>query len=142
MVFTKCIMRLAGIFQAKRFVHVYFKRTRTDQRVESVDERGIKFSIVRFDSDVFRSSRLRHHAIWIRDTSAFANRQQGSIGSLASRGYKCGIDSIRRELLGCVQNIIASSIDYTVSSQFFGKLHTVVTGSDGEHFRAESLGEL
>src|SRR5882724_7797637 len=74
MVLTKRLVRLARFFQPKRSVHVDFKRTRIDQGVESVDEGRAVLSIVRFNCDTVRSSRLRHHAMWIRDPSSFANR--------------------------------------------------------------------
>ena len=73
-VFSKRLVRLARFFESKRFVHVDFERTRIDQGVESLDECRVIFSIVRFNGDTFRSSRLRRHAMWVRDAPAVANR--------------------------------------------------------------------
>src|ERR1044072_5266780 len=142
MMFSKRLVRFAGVFQPKRSVHVNFKRTGIDQLVESVDECRATFSIVCLDFDTVRSGRLRHHAMWIRDTSAFTNRCQGSISFRASRSDKCSVDSVRRELPCHVQNIIASSVVRFISSQFFGKLPAVFTRCDGEHIRTKAFGEL
>ena len=74
MVLSKRLVRLARFCQRKRSGHVDFKRTRIYQGVESVDEGRAVLSIVGLNRDTVASSRLRHHAVWIRDPSSLANR--------------------------------------------------------------------
>src|ERR1051325_2035555 len=142
MMFGEGLVRRAGFVQAERPVHVDFKWTSIDQRIESLDKRRVEFPVVRFKPDTLRSGRLGHYAVWIRDTSAFANRRKCSISFIASRCNQRGVDSIGRELPGGAQNILASSVDSFVSSEFGDELHTIIARSYRKHPRAETLREL
>src|SRR5262245_19403273 len=73
MVFSKRLVRLAGFFHRKSSGHMHFKWTRIEQSVQSVDECRADLSIVGLNLDTCRTSRFRHHAIWIRDPSPVAN---------------------------------------------------------------------
>ena len=143
MVFSKRLVRLAGFFQPKRSVHVDFKWTRIDQGVESVDECRAIFSIVRLNGDTVRNSRLRHYAMWIRDSAHLGESltKASSVSSPPAVTSAASIPLGANSLAAC-RTLTPTSIDCTVSSQFFGKLHTVVTGSDGEHIGTETFGEL